>query len=139
MPIEYSIYILTSTFQQLIEKSMGSTVTTPKPPPPVTENPMDTKDSAVYTDTEEWHILEFHLPTILTGGAGIIGLGIAACAANYAYKRWLDRTNKDRDRRQARLARMMAINRPALNHPEPNAPPAEDDVEAGDYAYRFRP
>ena len=117
---------------------MGSGIShIPDPEPTTTQSPtMENRDAVSQVNQEEWHVLEFHLPTMISGGAGLVALGILACCLNRAYKRWLMRAHRQNQKEQARLARRMAVNRPALNNLA-NAPPGDDAESQASYAYRF--
>ena len=119
---------------------MGSGISHPDDTTTTTQSPvMNNQDAVSQVTQEEWHVFEFHVPTMISGGAGIVALGIFACCLNRAYKRWLMRVYRRNQKEQVRLAKRMAANRPALNH-LPDAPPHPgDDAESQlSYAYRFK-
>ena len=89
---------------------MGNTATTPAPPvmapPPIRDG--------VFNE-EEWHIFEFHIPTVISGGTGLVVAGLALCCCSRMYKRWLLRAHRQNEERMAnylqvrRNARALAL------------------------------
>ena len=54
---------------------MGAKKSTPKATPaPEVEINRDTN-----IDNSEWHILEFHMPTMIAGGAALLAVGLCFC------------------------------------------------------------
>ena len=105
---------------------MGNGYTTDKPP--VTEAP-EVNVENIAKNEQEWHVLEFHIPTAISGGAGLLGLGIAAYCLNKCYKKWLLKAHEGTQRRMAELRRRDNRARMLAQLENGNAPPDDEDYQ----------
>lgn len=106
---------------------------------PSTDKPTTTEAPEVHVETvasneQEWHVFEFHIPTAISGGAGLLGLGIAAYCLNKCYKKWLLKAHEGNQRRMESYRRRDARARMLAQLEDGNAPP--DDNDAG-YQHKY--
>ena len=132
----FNLWIWVETYNLIANrkpKDMGNDVTTMRPPPMEVEN--NIQDTAV--NQEEWHVFELHLPTVISGGLGLVGLGIAACGANYCYRKWVARTHKQNEREIGMVNRRAQKLLELANIEEGNGGANAPLEGAGGYKHRF--